>query len=100
MFHVGHIGVLKQAKKMFPYVYLIAGVAGDPETIKYKGKIVMKEFERCSAIGSCRYVDEVHVPCPWVYTTEFLDVNDIDFIAHDEIPYTSAGSSDIFGQLQ
>ena len=84
MFHVGHIGVLKQAKRMFPFVHLIAGVAGDPETIKYKGKLVMTEFERCSAVGSCRFVDEVHTPTPWIYTVEFFKINDIDFIAHDD----------------
>ena len=100
MFHVGHIGVLKQSKFAFPYVYLIAGVAGDPETIKYKGKVVMNEDERSEAIGATEFVSEVQMPCPWVYTLKFLEINDIDFIAHDEAPYTSAGQTDIFAEIK
>ena len=43
MFHIGHMGVLKQARQMFPYTHVIAGVSGDEETIRLKGKIVMNE---------------------------------------------------------
>ena len=43
MYHIGHARVLEQAKTLFPNVHLIVGVAGDEETIRKKGKIVMTQ---------------------------------------------------------
>jgi len=40
------------------------------------------------------------MPCPWVLSLEFLEVNDIDFVAHDDIPYGSAGSDDIYSKIK
>ena len=85
---------------MFPHVYLIAGVSGDEETIWLKGKLVMTEDERAASVDMCKYVDEVLMPCPWVLSLEFLEVNDIDFVAHDDIPYGSAGSDDIYAKIK
>ena len=85
---------------MFPFVHLIAGVSGDEETIRLKGKLVMSEDERAASVEMCRYVDEVLMPCPWVLSLEFLEVNDIDFVAHDDIPYGSAGSDDIYSAIK
>jgi len=53
LFHIGHSGVLKQGKAMFPHVYLIAGVSGDEETIRLKGKLVMTEDERAASVEMC-----------------------------------------------
>jgi choline-phosphate cytidylyltransferase len=92
--------VLKQGKEFYKYVHLIAGVSGDEETIRLKGKLVMTEDERAASVLMCRYVDEVVMPCPWVLTLEFLERNDIDFVAHDDIPYTSAGSDDIYSVIK
>jgi len=100
MFHIGHTGVLRQGKAMFPYVHLIAGVSGDEETIRLKGKLVMDEEERAKSVMSCRYVDEVIMPCPWILTLEFLEENDIDFVAHDDLPYGSAGEDDIYAEMK
>ena len=43
MYHIGHAKVLEQAKKLLPYVHLIAGVMTDKDTIEKKGKVVMSE---------------------------------------------------------
>ena len=72
-------------------MYLIVGVSGDHETIQKKGKIVMNQFERSEVIRHCRWVDEVICPCPWVITPEFLELHNIDFAAHDDLPYVSVG---------
>ena len=48
----------------------------------------------------CKYVDEVVMPCPWVISLEFLERNDIDFVAHDDIPYGSGGSEDIYSKIK
>jgi choline-phosphate cytidylyltransferase len=100
MFHIGHAKVLEQAKKLFPYVHLIVGVSGDQETIEKKGKIVMNEVERCEILKHIKWVDEVICPCPWNITVEFLKANNIAYVAHDDIPYTSAGCDDIYAPIK
>jgi choline-phosphate cytidylyltransferase len=34
-----------------------------------------------------RWVDEVIPDAPWVVDEEFLDKHNIDFVAHDSLPY-------------
>ena len=91
MYHMGHARVLEQAKKLFPNVHLIVGVSGDEETIRKKGKIVMTEKERCDILIHCRWVDEIICPCPWVLDVEYLEEKNIDYVAHDDLPYGSVG---------
>ena len=100
MYHIGHAKVLEQAKKLFPHVYLIVGVSGDEETIQKKGKIVMNEKERSEILKHCKWVDEVIMPCPWVLDLAFLDQHNIDYVAHDDAPYGSAGSDDIYKAIK
>ena len=100
MFHLGHAQALKQAKEMYPYVYLIVGVSGDEETEAKKGKLVMNETERSKAVEYCKYVDEVILPCPWIITLDFLDEHDIDYVCHDDLPYGSVGEDDIYAGIK
>ncbi len=100
MFHLGHAQALKQAKEMYPYVYLIVGVSGDEETEAKKGKLVMNEIERSKAVEYCKYVDEVILPCPWIITLDFLDEHDIDYVCHDDLPYGSVGEDDIYAGIK
>lgn len=60
----------------------------------------MNERERVDIIKHCRWVDEVICPCPWVITMDFLKKNNIHYVAHDDIPYTSAGQTDIYAEVK
>lgn len=60
----------------------------------------MNEFERVEILKHCRWVDEVICPCPWVITIDFLRKHNIHYVAHDEIPYSSAGSGDIYDEVK
>ncbi|CAM4670313.1 unnamed protein product [Leuciscus chuanchicus] len=100
LFHSGHARALMQAKNLFPNTQLIVGVCSDALTHKYKGYTVMTEDERYEALIHCRYVDEVVRDAPWTLTPEFLKKHKIDFVAHDDIPYTSAGSDDVYKHIK
>lgn len=121
LFHYGHARVkriiirfkeqaLEQAKKSFPNTYLLVGCNNDELTHKMKGMTVMTDKERYYFIKSlihsyeslrhCKWVDEVIPDAPWVLTKEFLDEHRIDFVCHDDIPYASAGSDDIYAEIK
>ncbi|KAL0994012.1 hypothetical protein UPYG_G00116740 [Umbra pygmaea] len=100
LFHSGHARALMQAKNLFPNTHLIVGVCSDELTHKFKGYTVMTESERYEALIHCRYVDEVVRDAPWTLSPEFLKKHKIDFVAHDDIPYTSAGSEDVYKHIK
>lgn len=60
----------------------------------------MNEFERVEILKHCKWVDEVICPCPWVITIDFLRKHNIHYVAHDEIPYSSAGAGDIYDEVK
>lgn len=96
LFHQGHARQLLQAKNIFPNseVYLLVGCCNDTLTHSHKGKTVMTDLERYEALRHCRYVDEVVIDAPWTLDNEFLDLHKIDFVAHDDAPYTLGSSAD------
>uniref|UniRef100_V5GZ44 choline-phosphate cytidylyltransferase n=1 Tax=Anoplophora glabripennis TaxID=217634 RepID=V5GZ44_ANOGL len=100
LFHQGHARVLMQAKSIFPNVYLIVGVCSDKMLHEYKGRTVLNEDERYNAIRHCRYVDEVLRDAPWSYSDDFLTKYKIDFVAHDDIPYATEETDDVYGELK
>lgn len=100
MFHSGHARQLMQAKMACPNTYLIVGVCNDELTHKMKGRTVNNEKERYEALRHCRYVDEVVTDAPWTITNEYLTLHKIDFVAHDDIPYTAANTDDVYKEIK
>jgi choline-phosphate cytidylyltransferase len=95
-----HMRQLEQAKTAFPEVYLIVGVTGDAETHRRKGLTVLTGAERAETVRHCRWVDEVIPDCPWVVTPEFLEEHQIDYVAHDDIPYGADEGDDIYRPIK
>ena len=89
-----------QAKNLFKNVYLLVGVCNDKLTFSEKGKTVMNETERYESVRHCRYVDEVIPNAPWILDDEFLRKHKIDFVAHDEQPYGSKDSEDVYQHIK
>ncbi|KAF8689235.1 hypothetical protein HU200_042024 [Digitaria exilis] len=98
LFHFGHARALEQAKKLFPNTYLLVGCCNDELTYRYKGKTVMTQEERYESLRHCKWVDEVIPDAPWVLTQEFIDKHQIDYVAHDALPYadTSGAANDVY----
>jgi choline-phosphate cytidylyltransferase len=78
------------------------GVCNDADTNLYKGKTVMNEEERYESVRHCKWVDVVVPDAPWVITAEFLDAHDIDYVAHDALPYADATgqTDDVYGPVK
>lgn len=96
LFHLGHMRQLEQAKTAFPNTYLLVGVTGDKETLRRKGLTVLSGKERAETVRHCKWVDEVVEDCPWIVTVDFLEKHQIDYVAHDDIPYGADEGDDIY----
>ena len=95
-----HMRQLQQAKEAFPGTYLIVGVTGDEETHKRKGLTVLSAKERAESVRHCKWVDEVVEDCPWVIDVDFLSKHNIDYVAHDDIPYGASEGDDIYKPIK
>ncbi|CAF9908682.1 MAG: hypothetical protein GOMPHAMPRED_006264 [Gomphillus americanus] len=100
LFHLGHMRQLEQAKTAFPNTYLLVGVTGDVETHRRKGLTVLTGAERAETVRHCKWVDEVLPNCPWIITPEFLDEHQIDYVAHDDIPYGADEGDDLYKPIK
>ncbi|OBA19368.1 hypothetical protein METBIDRAFT_222149 [Metschnikowia bicuspidata var. bicuspidata NRRL YB-4993] len=100
LFHLGHMRQLEQAKKSFENVELVCGVPSDKETQKRKGLTVLSDKHRVETLKHCKWVDEVIADAPWCVTPSFLIKNRIDYVAHDDLPYASADSDDIYKPIK
>eukprot|EP01068_Selenidium_serpulae_P001600 Selendium_serpulae@DN1748_c0_g1_i1.p1 len=107
LLHCGHMRQLEQCKKMFKHVHLVVGVASDQETLRYKGLPVQTLEERVATLRHIKWVDEIIAPCPWVATLDFLEKHNLDYVAHDDLPYTAGAkkgndeeSGDIYAPIK
>jgi len=90
LFHLGHFRMLEQAKKALgdpKKVHLLAGVCSDEDVHRFKGKTVMDHKLRGDSVVHCKWVDEVLMDAPWVIQDDYLTKHNIDFVAHDALPY-------------
>lgn len=55
---------------------------------------------RLEAARHCRWVDEIVAEAPWVIDEAFLKKYEIDYVAHDEDAYASAGHDDVYGYVK
>ncbi|QSS59339.1 cholinephosphate cytidylyltransferase [Histoplasma capsulatum] len=65
-----------------------------------KGLTVLTGAERSETVRHCRWVDEVIPDCPWIVTPEFLEKHQIDYVAHDDLPYGAAEGDDIYAPIK
>lgn len=91
---------LRQCKLAFPSVYLMVGVCSDELVRSYKAQPVMTSAERYEAVRHCKWVDEVIEDAPWEVDAEFMKQHRIDYVAHDEEPYVSASSDDVYAYVK
>jgi len=98
LFHVGHVGILSEAKKLGDY--LLVGVLPDKVVNEKKGGgwPVMNLHERVLSVLSCRYVDEVIIGAPWLITEEFIKSQRINVVVHGTVndPAYIDHTSDVF----
>lgn len=96
----GHMLQLRQCKLAFPSTYLMVGVCSDELVRRYKASPVLTSAERYESVRHCKWVDEVVEDAPWTVDQAFLDEHQIDYVAHDEEPYVSAGSDDVYAYVK
>jgi ethanolamine-phosphate cytidylyltransferase len=73
LFHIGHMRVLEEARKLGDYV--ICGIHEDAVVNQHKGSNfpIMNLNERVLGVLSCRYVDEVVMGVPFAVTEELIE---------------------------
>ncbi|GEM12533.1 transcription initiation factor TFIIE subunit beta [Rhodotorula toruloides] len=96
LLHYGHMLQLRQCKLAFPSVHLLVGVCSSTLVEQHKAKPVLSSQERYESMRHIRWVDEVVEDAPWQVDHEFIDKWKIDYVAHDEEPYASAGKDDVY----
>ena len=100
MFHFGHMRQFEQIKQMIPNIELVVGICADKDILENKGTGVMNDDERIEAIRHCRHVDEIIFPTPWSPSIEYMKKYNLDFVAHDTIPYLVPGEEDCYEKFK
>ena len=82
LFHVGHLNIIKKAKKMGDV--LIVGIHSDEDVKSYKRIPIICHDQRVEIVKSIKYVDEVIENAPLSITKDFLDSNKINIVVHGD----------------
>ena len=100
MFHYGHARQFEQIKNIHPNIELVVGVCTCADILANKGVYVMDDAERAESMRHCKWVDDIIFPAPWAPSISFIDSINVDFVAHDAIPYTVPGSDDCYKETK
>ncbi|SOS80583.1 ethanolamine-phosphate cytidylyltransferase [Plasmodium sp. gorilla clade G1] len=85
IFHIGHLRILENAKKLGDY--LLVGMHSDEVVQKMKGKYfpVVSLLERTLNVLAMKVVDDVVIGAPWVITESFIKRFHIDVVVRGTI---------------
>lgn len=67
---------------------------------QHKNRPLLESAERYEAVRNCRWVDEVVEDAPWVIDDNFMNKLQIDYVAHDELPYAMATNDDVYDWIK
>jgi len=83
LFHVGHLNIIKAAKKICNHV--VVAVNGDFFSKSYKGDPpIINENERLEIVSSCKYVDEAFIVDTYESQREHILIISPKFILHGD----------------
>lgn len=72
------------------------GVVSSYSCAKHKNRPILTSDERYECVRNCRWVDEVLEDAPWIIDQDLIDRMEIDFVAHDDLPYAGQGMEDVY----
>ncbi|VBB18547.1 cytidylyltransferase [Yasminevirus sp. GU-2018] len=84
VFDLMHEGHMELFKNMSAHGDVIVGVLDDETVESYKRKPIMTHAERCDAVKSAKYVDEIIPHGPLYTTSEFMREHNIDVVGIGE----------------
>ncbi|ETB62609.1 hypothetical protein YYC_00322 [Plasmodium yoelii 17X] len=110
MFHLGHLKIIENAKKLGDY--LLVGIYSDETVRKLKGNHfpITSVLERTLTVLAMKGVDDVVICAPWVITESFIKRFQIDTVVRGSIsdynyssfgpdPYTIPKKLNIFKEI-
>lgn len=88
LFHIGHLELLKEAKKMGDF--LLVGIHDDKMGNRIRGKNfpIMNLHERALNVLSCKYVDEIVLGAPYYVTKEMISTMNIKIVVAGNVDYS------------
>eukprot|EP00891_Asterochloris_glomerata_P006161 jgi/Astpho2/6161/Aster-03576 len=92
LFHVGHIKVLQEARKLGDFLLVGLHTNEDVEERRGSHLPIMDVHERCLSLLACKYVDEVIIGAPMEVSQDLITTFNIGLVTHGTISETSKES--------